>query len=86
MYTIYQEVLFRPIFNALIFLYSLTFQDLGIAIILLTIGVRVLLVPLFQRSLAAQKKMAEIQPEIKKIQDECRDHKVEQARRLMELY
>ncbi|MEK7636563.1 MAG: YidC/Oxa1 family membrane protein insertase [Patescibacteria group bacterium] len=86
MYTIYQEILFRPIFNALIFLYSLTFQDLGIAIIFLTIGVRALLVPLFQRALMAQKKMTEIQPEIKKIQDECKDNKEEQARRLMELY
>lgn len=87
LYSLYQEILFRPIFNALIFLYnSVAFQDFGIAIILLTIGIRLLLYPLFQRSLSAQKQMADIQPEIKKIQETYKDNKEEQARRLMEIY
>lgn len=84
---LYQEILFRPIFNALFFLYNtISFQDFGIAIILLTIFIRLLLYPLFQKSLRAQKQMAEIQPHIKQIQNDHKDNKEEQARRLMELY
>ncbi len=85
-YFIYNEILFRPILNGLLFLYAYTFSDLGIAIILLTVAVRMLLVPLFRRSLIAQKRMAEIQPSIKKIQEDHKDNREEQARRLMELY
>ena len=87
MATFFNEVFFRPIFNALFFLYSyLPFHDLGAAIILLTVGIRLLLYPLFQKSLVAQKKMSEIQPEIKRIQETYKDNKEEQAKKLMELY
>lgn len=87
LYSLYQELLFRPIFNALFFLYNtVSFQDFGIAIVLLTIGIRLLLLPLFQKSLRAQKQMTDIQPDIKKIQEDHKHDKDEQAKRLMELY
>lgn len=87
LYSLYQEILFRPIFNALFFLYNtVSFQDFGVAIILLTVFIRLLLYPLFHKSLHAQKQMAEIQPHIKKIQNDHKNNKEEQAKRLMELY
>lgn len=85
-YTLYNEILFRPILNALVFFYSMAFHDLGAAIILLTVFIRLLLVPLFKHSLITQKKMSEIQPEIKKIQNEYKNNREEQAKRIMELY
>ena len=55
MSTLFNEILYRPLFNALIFLYEyITFEDLGIAIILLTIVVRVILFPLFYKSFKNQ--------------------------------
>lgn len=85
--TLYNEILFRPIFNALFFLYNtISFQDFGVAVVLLTVAIRLLLYPLFHKSLKAQKQMAEIQPEIKRIQETHKANKEEQAKQLMELY
>ncbi len=85
--TFYTEVLFRPIFNALFFLYdTVSFRDFGVAIILLTVIIRLLLYPLFKKALTAQKRMGEIQPDIKRIQQEYKDNKEVQAQKLMELY
>ena len=85
--TFYDAVLFNPIVNALFFLYNtVAFQDFGIAIVILTIIIRLLLYPLFQSSLRAQKNMAVIQPDIKRIQEEYKSNKEEQAKKLLELY
>lgn len=87
LFTVYQEILFRPIFNALYFLYNtIAFGDFGIAIVLLTVFIRILLIPLFHKSLVAQKKMGFLQPEIKRIQEEHKNNKEEQSKRLMNLY
>lgn len=86
-FSIYQELLFRPIFNFLFLLYNtFSFHDFGVAIVLLTVGIRLLLFPLFQKSIHAQKRMADIQPEIQKIQEAHKNNKEEQAKLLLELY
>lgn len=84
---VYNELLFRPLANGLVFLYAvLPVHDLGLAIILLTIAVRLLLFPAVGKSLRAQKELAHIQPELKKIQEQHKDNKEEQAKKTMELY
>ena len=52
----------------------------------LTIAVRLLLTPLIWKSQKAQKEMALLQPEIKKIQEQFKNNKEEQAKKMMELY
>lgn len=87
LYSLYSEILFRPLFNALVWIYvSLPWQDLGLAIALLTIVIRVILTPLLWKGQAAQRKMAELQPEIKRIQEENKDDREKQGRVLMEFY
>lgn len=83
----FNEIFYKPLFNALIFLYqSVTFGDLGLAIILLTIIVRFLLYPLFHKSAKNQRIMQMLQPQIKKIQAEHKDNKEKQATALLEVY
>lgn len=83
----FQTYIYNPILSVLIFLYqNIAFHDLGIAIILLTILVRLVLFPFFQKGAKDQALMAKIQPHIKKIQEEFKNNKEEQAKKLMGLY
>ena len=78
---ILNEILYRPLFNALIFLYNtIAFQDLGIAIIILTIIIRTLLWPSQAKALRSQRALQKLQPELEKIKTKYKDkHKQTQA-------
>jgi YidC/Oxa1 family membrane protein insertase len=84
---IFNEILYRPLFNGLVFLYNvIPGSDLGVAIIILTIVIRLILYPLFQKGIKSQKEMALIQPKIKEVQKKYKNDKEKQARAVMELY
>ncbi|KKU14619.1 hypothetical protein A3A20_02685 [Candidatus Wolfebacteria bacterium RIFCSPLOWO2_01_FULL_45_19] len=83
----FNEILYRPIFNALVLLYEYaSWQDLGIAIILLTIIIRIILFPLFHVAMRQQYAMQRLQPHVKKIQNDHKDSREKQAQALMALY
>jgi len=82
--TIFNEILYRPIFNALVFLYN-TIPDFGIAIILLTIIIKLVLLPLSHKSIKSRHEMAKLQPQIKELQKKHKK-KDEQSKELMKLY
>ncbi len=82
---LFHTVLYQPILNLLVLLYGFV-GDFGIAIILLTVGVRLLLSPLSRKATASQKAMAEIQPKVKEVQEKYKDNREEQGRAMMELY
>jgi YidC/Oxa1 family membrane protein insertase len=87
MSNLFHEILYRPLFNALIFLYQhITLADLGLAIILLTVIIRFILLPLFYKSFKNQTIMQKLQPEIQKIQHDHKDNREKQAQALMALY
>lgn len=76
-----------PTVSALLFIYNtITFQDLGLAIVFLTIVVRVVLFPVFYKGAKDQALMQRIQPHIKKIQLDHKDNKEAQARAMLDLY
>ncbi len=84
---LFHEILFRPLFNALIFLYQyVSFHDLGIAIILLTIAIRLVLFPLFYKGAKDQALLQRLAPKIKEIQKNHKDNKEKQAKAMMDLY
>ena len=84
---LFHLVLTQPLFNLLVALYQhVTFADLGLAIILLTIIVRLILYPVFYRGLKSQMVMQKIQPEIARVQKEHKGNKEKQALALMEVY
>jgi len=83
---IWDTVLYNPLLNALAFLVSIIpGGDVGIAVIILTLFVKVLLFPLSQRSIESQAKMNLLAPELKKIKDSGAS-KEEQAKQTFELY
>src|SRR3989344_4089771 len=85
--TAYSQIFYEPLLWGLVFLSSnLPGQDLGIAIILLTLIVKLILFPLTHKALKTQRIMKELEGEIKKIQTDNKDNREEQAKKLMELY
>ncbi|MEK7193751.1 MAG: YidC/Oxa1 family membrane protein insertase [Patescibacteria group bacterium] len=85
--TLFNEILYRPLLNALVFLYNtISFGDLGVAIILLTILIRLILFPLFYKGAKDQAIIQRLAPKIKEIQKNHKEDKQKQATAMMELY
>lgn len=84
--TIFNEFLYRPLFNILVFFYNIIpGHDFGVAIILITLLIRIVLLPLSQKGIKSKKALEDLQPKIKEIQKKYKE-KEERARRMMELY
>jgi YidC/Oxa1 family membrane protein insertase len=85
--TLYNEILHKPLLNALILLTAyLPFHDLGFAVIILTIAVRFVLFPFTHHSVKAQAKMRTLEPKIAKIREIHKDNQQEQGQKIMALY
>ena len=83
---IWNVVLYQPLLNALAFLVSVVpGGDVGIAVIILTILVKIVLFPLSQKSIESQAKMSILTPELNKIKASGAS-KEEQARLTFDLY
>lgn len=79
--------LYQPFLNLLVGLYFLLpFQDLGVAIIVLTLVLRAALYPFSKKAMRSQKKLQELQPEIKKLQKKNKNNQEKAAREMMALY
>ncbi len=84
---LFNTFLYEPVVNALILLYNtVSFGDFGIAIIMLTIIVRLLLAPMYQKTLKQQAITQKIRPEMLKIQKEHKNNREKQTLLLMDLY
>jgi YidC/Oxa1 family membrane protein insertase len=71
--------------NFLILVYIYT-NNFGIAVIVLTLLIRLLTNPLNKKALESQKAMTEIQPRLKEIQNKYKDSPEKQAQEMMALY
>jgi len=86
MANIFNQILYEPIFKFLVFLYNnVPGHDLGVAIIIITLLVRVILFPLSKKSIKSQMHMAKHKDRIKEIQKQFKS-KEEQSRELMKFY
>lgn len=77
--------IYQPVYNALVALYNL-FGDFGIALIVLTIIIKVLLIPLSRTQIKSQKEMQEIQPKLKALQKKYKNDKEKLSRETLALY
>ncbi len=83
----FNTVLYQPLFNALILIYLyLPGHDFGIAIIVLTLLIKLVLYPLGVQAIRSQKNLAQLQPKMKEIQGKHKDNKEQQSKEMMELY
>ena len=79
--------LYQPLFNALVLLYEhVSGQDFGVAIIILTIIIRVILYPISVKAINSQKNLQKLQPKIEEIQKKYKDDKEKQAKETLGLY
>lgn len=84
---LFNFLLYKPLLNALVLLTSvLPGADVGLAIIILTIIVRLVILPLSTKALETQAKMKELEPRLKEIREKYKDDRQEQAKLTMELY
>lgn len=86
MVQLWNILLYQPLVNALIFFYKVFGGNLGWAIIALTVGVRLLVVPLMKPQLEAAKKMQALAPELEKLKKRHGEDKQKLAQAQMELY
>jgi YidC/Oxa1 family membrane protein insertase len=78
--------IYQPIYNALIFIAQhVALQDVGLAVVILTILIRLVLYPLSKKSIASQYKMKALEPKIQAIKAQNLP-KEEEARKTFELY
>ncbi len=78
---------YQPLFNLLIYIYNiLPNHDLGIAIILLTVLVKLILFPFSWQQLEAQKNLQKLQPKLDEIREKFKDDKQKLAEAQMNLF
>jgi YidC/Oxa1 family membrane protein insertase len=83
----FNTFLYIPLFNALIFLYNtIPGHDFGIAIIALTLIIKIILTPLLVGSVKSQRVLQRVQPKIQQIQKDYKDDKDKQTKEILELY
>lgn len=75
----------KPLFHILQFLHAFT-GNYGVAIIFLTVGVRVLFIPLTHKSYRSMKDMQALQPQLQALQKKYKDDRQRLQREMMGLY
>lgn len=84
---IYNVIFYQPIFNLLVWLYEvIPGQDIGVAIIVITTLLKIVLFPFSLQALKSQRALNSLQPKLKELQEQHKGDKEKQARATMELY
>lgn len=82
---LFTTIIYQPIFNLFVWFYNLV-GDVGIAILLITILFQIILYPLNNKSIKAQKELAEMQPKLEKLKQEHKADQQKLAAETMKLY
>ena len=82
----WNTIFYQPLVNALIFFYQFLGQNLGLAIIGLTLFIRGALTPLTLPSLKSAKKLKELQPELSKLKKKYSKDKQQFAQEQLKFY
>ena len=78
-------IIVKPIVNILFVIFNLV-HDFGLAIIIFTILVKLLMLPLVKKQLMQTRLMKKIQPELTKIRKNCNGNKQLESLQTMDLY
>jgi len=84
--SIFNTILYQPILNLLVFFYNSIGHDMGVSIIIVTVLVRLVLVPSFAKSLRSQRALQNIQPEIDALREKYKDNPEKQSKEMMAFY
>jgi YidC/Oxa1 family membrane protein insertase len=84
---IFTTIFYQPILNLLVFLYNtISFHDFGLAIVFLTVILKLVLWPLGRSSIKSQKSLQDLQPKLDKLKKKYADDKAGLSRATMDLY
>lgn len=84
---LFHLIFYQPILNLLVFLYNIIpGHDIGLAIIAMTVIIKLILLPLSKQSIKSQKSLQGLQPKIDELKKKYADNKEEQGRAMMQLY
>jgi YidC/Oxa1 family membrane protein insertase len=84
---IWHTIFFDPIYNSLVFFIDVVRGgDVGIAIILTVILVKLILLPVSLKAARTQLLMNEMSPKMEEIKKQYKDNREEQARKTLELF
>ncbi len=84
---LFHTAFYNPIYNALVALIALVpGGDVGVAVILLTIGIRLLLLPFSLSAARTQRAMKILEPKIKALKETHKDDKEKEALETLALY
>ena len=87
MSAIYHLIIFNPLYNILVLLFwVLPWADAGLAVVALTIIVRLIIYPLSKKAILTQVSMAQIAPDLQIIKEKYKNNQEEQARKTLALY
>ncbi len=85
--TFFHAVFYNPIYNALVALIALIpGSDVGIAVILVTIAIRLLLLPFSLSAARTQRAMKVLEPKIKELKEKHKGDKEKEALETLALY
>lgn len=85
--TIFNAIIFDPLYNGLVFLVGIIpTHDIGVAVILLTIIVRIIIYPLSKRTIESQIAMKKIAPEVEELKKKYKKNSPEQSQAIFALY
>jgi YidC/Oxa1 family membrane protein insertase len=83
----FTTLIVQPIFNLLVLVYAvLPGHNFGLALIIFTVIIRLLMWPLVKRQLRQTKVMRKLQPELRRIKKEAKGDKQKESLMMMELY
>ncbi len=87
MANLFTTIFYQPILNLLVFLYnSVSFHDLGLAIVFLTVILKLALWPLGRSAIKSQKSLQDLQPKIDGLKKKYGNDKTGLSQATMELY
>jgi len=85
--TLFRTAIYDPLYNGLVFLVGIIpTHDIGIAVILLTILVRIIIFPLSKRAVQSQMAMKKIAPEVEAVKAKYKKNSPEQSTAVFALY
>ncbi len=84
--TIWIQLLERPIYNLLIIFVAIFGGNLGIAIILLTLLIRLLTIKITSGANNMQQGMGDMQPKIQEIQEKYKDNPEKMSQETMKVF
>lgn len=80
------DLILNPFVTILAWLYAALNQDIVLAIVVLTVIIRFLTYPLLAKQQESSRKMQQIQPQLKKLQDKYKNDKEKLSQAQMKLY